>query len=41
MMLVFTRWERARSIEEMVMPKPVLVMCDGHFLPGRHHFVTR
>jgi hypothetical protein len=41
MMLILTRWGRDRSIEEMVMPKSVLVMCDGHFLPGRHHFVTR
>jgi hypothetical protein len=28
-------------IEGIVMPKSMLVMGDGHFLPGRHHFVTR
>jgi hypothetical protein len=38
---ILTGWESDISIEEMVMPKSVFVMGDGHFLPGRHHFVTR
>jgi|CXWL01.1.fsa_nt_gi hypothetical protein len=41
MMQIFKRWGMDILIEEMMMPKSVLVMCDGHFLPGRHHFVTR
>ena len=38
---IIKRWGVYVVIEEMVMPKSVFVVGDGHFLPGRHHFVTR
>ena len=35
------QWGIQAINEGMVMPKSMLVVGDGHFLPGRHHFVTR
>jgi hypothetical protein len=39
--MLITEGYRRGTVDDHMMPKSMFVVVDGHFLPGRHHFVTR